>query len=73
MYFRYFVVFSPLEKSEQIWIPFNQQSCTCAKFGWNWPCGSGEEDENVKFTDGRKTDGRTDDQQSSLRLSAQVS
>ena len=20
----------------------------CAKFGWNWPTGSGEEDENVK-------------------------
>ena len=20
----------------------------CAKFGWNWPSGSGEEDENVK-------------------------
>ena len=20
----------------------------CAKFGWNCPCGSGEEDENVK-------------------------
>ena len=19
----------------------------CAKFGWNWPCGSGEEDKNV--------------------------
>ena len=21
----------------------------CAKFGWNWPSGSGVEDENVKF------------------------
>ena len=21
----------------------------CAKFGWNWPSGSGEEDENVKY------------------------
>ena len=20
----------------------------CAKFGWNWPSGSGEEDENLK-------------------------
>ena len=20
----------------------------CAKFGWNWPSGSGEKDENVK-------------------------
>ena len=34
----------------------------CAKFGWNWPRGSGEEDENVKSlqTDGR-TDRQTDD------------
>ena len=33
----------------------------CAKFGWNWPSGSGEEDENVKSlqTD-RQTDGQTD-------------
>ena len=33
----------------------------CAKFGWNWPSGSGEEDENVKSlqTDG-KADGQTD-------------
>ena len=52
----------------------------CAKFGWNWPSGSGEEDENVKSlqTD-RQTDGQTDrrrttsDQKSSLELSAQVS
>ena len=35
----------------------------CAKFGLNWPSGSGEEDENVKSlqTD-RQTDGRTDGQ-----------
>ena len=25
----------------------------CAKFGWNWPSGSGEEDENVT-DDGRQ-------------------
>ena len=51
-----------------------------AKIGWNWPSGSGEEDENVKSvqTDGW-TDGQTDrrqttfDQKSSLVLSAQVS
>ena len=46
------------------------------KFGWNWPSGSGEEDENVKSlqTD-RQTDRRrtTGDQKSSLELSAQVS
>ena len=31
----------------------------CAKFGWNWPYGSWEEDENVKGlrTDGRRTTG----------------
>ena len=35
----------------------------CAKFGWNWPSGSGEEVENVKSlqTD-RQTDGQTDGQ-----------
>ena len=29
----------------------------CAKFGWNWPSGSGEEDENVKRdeNDGQRT------------------
>ena len=34
----------------------------CAKFGWNWPSGSGEEDEIVESlqTDGQ-TDGQTDD------------
>ena len=52
----------------------------CAKFGYNWPSGSGEEVENRKSlqTDGQ-TDGQTDrrrtkgDQKSSLELSAQVS
>ena len=40
----------------------------CAKFGWNWPSGSGKEDENVKslqmdgLTDWQ-TDGPTDDRQ----------
>ena len=49
----------------------------CAKFGWNCPSGSGEEDENVKSlqTDGQTEDRRrtTGDQKSSLKLSAQVS
>jgi hypothetical protein len=53
----------------------------CAKSGYNWSSGSGEEVENVKvyrrtdrWTDGQ-TDGRrtTGDQKSSLELSAQVS
>jgi hypothetical protein len=49
----------------------------CAKFGQNWPSGSGEEVENVKVY--RQTDGQTNgrptkgDQNSSLELSAQVS
>ena len=44
----------------------------CAKFGWNWPSGSGEEDENVKSlqTDGRtdrRTDRQTDDGRQVIR------
>ena len=27
----------------------------CAKFGWNWPSGSGEEDKNVKSVRQRRT------------------
>ena len=38
----------------------SRPSLLCAKFGWNWPCGSGEVDENVKSlrTDGQTVDGR---------------
>ena len=32
---------------EQTWIPSNPRML-CSKFGWNWPSGSAEEDENVK-------------------------
>ena len=50
----------------------------CAKFGWNWPSGSGEEDENVKSLRQcqRERQRRTmamDDQKSSVEPSAQVS
>ena len=33
-----------------IWTNLNalHPGTLCAKFGWNWPSGSGEEDENVK-------------------------
>ena len=33
-----------------IWTNLNpvQPGILCAKFGWNWPSGCGEEDENVK-------------------------
>ena len=35
-----------------------------AKFGWNWPSGSGEEDENVKSL---QTDGQTDNRRQVIR------
>ena len=40
----------------------------CAKFGWNWPSGSGEEDENAKSLqmDGW-TNGQTDDGQQAIK------
>ena len=58
-----------------IWTNLNSlhPKMLCAKFGSNWPTGSGEEVENVKRfqTDrGRQTTGY---QKSSLELSAQVS
>ena len=40
----------------------------CAKFGWNWPNDSGEEDENVKrLQTDRWTDGWTDDSRMAIR------
>ena len=70
MYFRYFVIISPWKRAGHfIWTNLNSLDprMLCAKFGWNWPSGSGEEDENVKSlqTDGRtdrQTDGQTDRQ-----------
>ena len=49
MYFCYFVIIS-LGKEPFIWTNLNplHPRMLCAKFGWNWPSGSGEEDENVK-------------------------
>ena len=47
MYFQYFVIISPW-KREGPFILTNlnplHQRMLCAKFGWNWPSGSGEED-----------------------------
>ena len=51
IYFRYFVIISPWKKAGPfIWRNLNppHPRMFCAKFGWNWPSGSLEEDENVK-------------------------
>ena len=71
MYFRYFVSISPWKRVEPfIWTnlyPLHQRMI-CAEFGWNWPSGSGEEDENVKSlqTD-RRTVRQTDDGRKVIR------
>ena len=49
MYFRYFVIISPWDRvGPFIWTNLNplHPRMLCAKFGWNWPSGSGEEDKN---------------------------
>ena len=46
-YFHSFVIFSPLNRSWYcIWTHLNllHAGMLCAKFSWNWPCGSWEED-----------------------------
>ena len=51
MFFHYFVIISPWKRAGPfIWTNLNllHQRVLCAKFGWNWSIGSGEEDENVK-------------------------
>ena len=79
MYFRYFVIISPWKRAGPlIWKNLNplHLRMLCAKFGWNWPSSSGEEDENVKkFTDGqtgRQTDRQTDDGRQKAHLSFQL-
>ena len=79
MYFRYFITISPWRRVWPfIWTNMNplHPGILCAMFGWNWPSGSGEEDENVKSlqterqTDGQtdgQMDGRTDDGQQVIR------
>ena len=50
MYFCYFLIISTWKRTGPfIWTNLNpiHQRMLCAKFGWNWPRGSGE-DENVK-------------------------
>ena len=57
MYFLYFVIVSPWGKTWPfIWSNLNplHPRILCAKFGWNWPSGS-EEEENVKSLQWRRT------------------
>ena len=47
VYFRYFLIISPLKRAGRfIWTHSNSlhSRMLCAKFGWNWLSGSGEED-----------------------------
>ena len=76
---KFFDIISPRKRVWPfIWTNLNplHPRMLCAKFGWHWPSGSWEEDENVKSlqTD-RQADRRwtKSDQKSSLELSAQVS
>ena len=69
--FLLFHFYLPLEKIEPLHLnKLESQSPKDAlcKFGWNWPSGSWEEDENEKSlqTDGQ-TDRRTDDGQQAIR------
>ena len=63
MYFHYFIIISPWKKAGPfIWTNLNplHLRMLCAKFSWNWPSGSGEEDGNLK---GLQTDRQKDDRQ----------
>ena len=54
----FLLLFPPWSRASNfIWTYFKYIRMLCAKFGWNWLSGSGEEDENVKSL---QTDGRTD-------------
>ena len=47
MYFRYFIIISPWKRAGSFnWTNLNplHPRMLCAKFGWNWLNGSGEED-----------------------------
>ena len=67
MYFCYFVIISPWKRAWPfIWTNLNplHPRMLCAKFGWNWPSGSGEEVENRKSL---QTDRQTDDGRQVIR------
>ena len=68
-YLCYFLFISSLKRVWPfIWTNLNplHQRMLCAKFGLNWPSGSGEEYENVKSL---LTDGQTDDGRQAIRIS----
>ena len=69
--FSQFRNYLPLERAgPSIWTNLNplHPRMLCAKFGWNWPSGSGEEDENVKsLQTNRRTDRQTDDGRQVIR------
>ena len=51
MYFCYFVIISPWKRvGSFIWTNLNPliPRMLCTKFCWNWSCGSGKEDKNLK-------------------------
>ena len=54
MYFCYFAIIYPWKRAWPFnWINKNSlhSSMLCAKFGWNWLSGSGEEGEKLNFID----------------------
>ena len=67
MYIYYFPIISPLRRVWPfIWTNLNplHPGILCAKFGWSWPSGSEEEDENMKSL---QMDGQRDDGQQVIR------
>ena len=79
MCFPYFIIISPQKRvGSFIWIILNPlyPRMLCAKFGWNWPSGSGEEDENVKSLQRQRQQHDENDKQRTnfyRKSSAQVS
>ena len=52
MYFHYFAIIHPFKGVVKTWMIISPKvltsTGTCAKFGWNFPSGSGEDNENLK-------------------------
>ena len=71
MYFRYFIINPPWRRvGPFIWKNLNplHPRMLCAKFGWNWPSGSGERWKMWKVYRQRRTDGQTTDDRWSEKL-----